>query len=303
MGLGAVFEVAIRVVRRHVAVLLPLALLFIGPGALLTAATGVRFNEVALDILQVGPDGEVPAPPELLTEAELERVGGALVAFLLATALAGALATVGALGFSAVVGADYHGRTVTFGAALRTSLRGTLAALGVVLVTSLITIAILVTGTALIVLALVLVAGGRVDAGGPGAFLALVVGVATVFSIVYLTMRWAMAVPAIALEGEGPRGALRRSWDLTTEHVWRTLAVILLGSLATAILSTLVAQVLALVVVDALAAPLGLDTLIAESLVVAVGAVLLAPVVPVVVAVLYHDLRVRRDAWEPGLDP
>ena len=50
MRLGQVFEVGRRILVRHWSVLLLIALLFTGPGALLSSATALRFTEVAIDL-------------------------------------------------------------------------------------------------------------------------------------------------------------------------------------------------------------------------------------------------------------
>jgi hypothetical protein len=296
MGLGSVFEVGVRILRRHYGVLLMLALIFIGPAALLTAATGVRLSEVAVAVLPINDEGLIDSGPIALTPDQLERLGGAIVALLLATSFAGVLATVAALGFSAIVGADYHGRSMNLSETVRACLRGALAVLGVVIVTTVIIVAIIAAGVGLSLGAVNLLGSGGIQQGGPGVFVALILVVAMVLAVVYLTMRWAMAVPAIALDGEGARGALRRSWHLTADNIWRTFAAVMLATLATAILSAVVSGALALVVVDVFAAQLGLDVVIAETVVLAAASVLVAPLLPVVVAVLYHDLKVRRDS-------
>jgi hypothetical protein len=300
MGIGSVFEVSVRIFRRHFAVLLPLSLLFVGPAALLTASTGVRFNEVVAGILPVAEDGFIATVPIALTEAELERFLGATGAFLLATSFAGALGTIAALGFSTVVGADYVGAVSSVVLALRSCLRGALAVIGMVIVTTAITLLILVGGALLIAGVIAGLSGGNVGGGGIGVFVALIVGVAMVLAVIFLTMRWATAVPAIALDGSGVLDALRRSWHLTTDNLMRTIAIVVLGTLVTAILTALLAQLFALVFVDLLATQLGLDTGIAEALSVAAASVMVAPLMPLLLAVLYHDLKVRRDSWEPA---
>ena len=296
MGLGQVMEVGARIMRRRFGVLLVLSLLFVGPAALLTAATGGTFNETARDILGPGAGFFDTQTPVLSTD-DAERLAGALGAFFLASAVAGLITTIGALGFSRVVGDDHADRASEVGTALRACFAGALRVLGLAILTSLIVAAIALGGGLVAFLALT-IGGGDPFRGGPGAFLALIVGVAIVVAIVYLTLRWAVAVPAIALEQAGVTEALRRSWHLTSDNIWRTLVILVLGSLVTAILSALVATLLALVV-GPLAGALGLDPGIAIDLVGAAATVLFAPFVPVLLAVLYHDLIVRRDSWDP----
>ena len=93
---------------------------------------------------------------------------------------------------------------------------------------------------------------------------------------------------------EGPH-AFARSWHLSGDNVWRCFGIVAIGTIITALVGGLVAQLLSLVLVDGLASALGLDPLIAGAIAVAAASVLLAPLMMVWVAVLYFDLRVRRD--------
>ncbi|CAN5819408.1 hypothetical protein BH23CHL8_BH23CHL8_31310 [soil metagenome] len=299
MGVFTIVDVALRIMRRHLGAALVLSLVVIGPGALLTAATGVRFNEEALDLLSLADTGSASSPP-VLTASQVEGLVRAAAAFILASAFAGVLGALAALGFSAIVRSDYLAGRTGAQAALRTSLARALPALGVVLLTSLLIVAIIAGGVALMVVAMATLSAGSFEAGGPGVFLALVAGVATVLAVVYLTLRWAVALPLIALEGAGVRSALARSWQLTADGVWRTFAVVGLAGLIAAILAALLSNVLALVLVDVLAPELGLDVVVTEAVVAALASVVLAPLAPVAAAVLYHDLRVRRENCSPG---
>jgi hypothetical protein len=293
MGVGRVLDVGFRIVRRHWAVLLGLAVLFVGPGALLTAATGVRFTDVAIDVFPALGEGVIDENVAI-TEAELERLVGALIAYVGATIVAGVLASIGALGFSAVVGADYHHRGIAFGEGLRTAVARVPSALVFILVTTVVIVAIALAGLALIVVTGSVLGSGTLVQGGPGVFLALLIVVAIVVLVAYLTMRWAPALPVLAVEGGGWRRALSRSWFLSAENVWRIFAVVILASLATAVLTALASNVLAIVLVDVVASSIGLDPAVAMSVAAALATVLFAALAPVWTAVLYFDLRVRR---------
>lgn len=297
MRIGMVIEVALRILRRHWASVLALALLFAGPAALLTAATGMRFNSVALDIFPGIREGLLDDAP-LLTAAQVERLAGALGAYLAATLVAGVLGSIGAVAFGAVVLADYSGRRSELGEALRTCLRRTPSVLAFVLVTTILVVSMAIAALVAMSLALSLSSTGAIERGGPGVFMALVIAVALVVAIAYLTVRWAMAFPAMAIEDAGWRVALARSWYLSGDNVWRVFVVVLVGGLATVFVAALISQLLAVVIVDLLAVPAGLDSTVAESVAIALGTVLLAPLSPVLLAVLCLDLRVRRDV--PG---
>lgn len=294
LRLGQVLEIGVRILRRHWPVMLLLALLFAGPGALLTAATGMRFNDVILDIFPSIQDGQMDSDV-VMTQAQLDRALNALFPYLAATVVAGVLSSIGALAFAAVVADDYHARTPSLALALRRCLARTPGALGFILLTTLIVVGVLVLGALSMAAALIILPTSSVTAGGPGVFLALIAGVATAVAVVYLTMRWAPAFPAMVEEDIGTRDAFRRSWHLSGDNVWRILVIALLGALVTALVSSLLAGVFSLLLVDGLAPLFGLDELVAESIGLALGAVLLAPLVPVLTAVLYFDLRARRD--------
>ncbi len=305
MRLGQILEVGVRILRRHWPTMLVLALLFAGPGALLTSATGVRFTEVALDILPSLEEGLVDADASI-TRAELDRALEALWPYLAASVLAGVLLSIGALAFSAVVADDYHGRAPSLGPVLRACLRRTPAALGFMLITTLLTIAVVLLGVVGMSVATMVLPSASITAGGPGVFLALVVGVAMAVAVVYLTMRWAPAFPAMIEESIGTREALRRSWHLSGDNVWRIFFIALFAALLTAIAGSVLSQLFSLLLVGALAPSLGLDELVAETIALALGSLILAPLAPVLTAVLYFDLRARRDVpqtEEPDPDP
>lgn len=297
MRFGTILDVGLRIVRRHWAVLLGLAVLFVGPGALLTAATGARFTEVAIELFPGLEDGVIESNL-VITEAELDRLLGALTAYVGAVIVAGVLASIGALGFSAVVGADYFHRGIGLGEVLRVTIGRAASALLFILVTSVLIVAVALAGLLLIVVASGVMGAGTLEGGGPGVFAILLIVVALVGLMAYLTMRWAPAFPIMANEDAGWRRALSRSWHLSGDNVWRIVGVVLFAALATAVLTALVAQLLSIVLVDGVAAAIGLDPTIVTAVVTAAAAVLLAALAPVWIAVLYFDLRSRRDPPE-----
>jgi hypothetical protein len=130
-------------------------------------------------------------------------------------------------------------------------------------------------------------------------FLAIVVGISAVVLGALLIVRFALPGAVLAGEGGGPVRALRRSWTLTSDHTWRTFAVLALVAIVVAIIGSTLVELLAAVITDGIAASFGLRDL-SDALLSALVSTLLAPVGGVVVGVLYCDLRVRRDGWQPG---
>jgi hypothetical protein len=293
MTVGSVLEVGVGIMRRQLWVLLALAFVFQGPAALLTSAAGLFLADAFLEVFPGLATGEAPTRLEL-SASEQARLLEASALLLGATALGGVMGSITALSHTAIVAADHDGRRTTFREAAVLALRRAVVGFGVVIVSTLVIlgVAALAVGAAI---ALLVVMPPPPGGGGPGVFLALVVAVAAFLAIVVLTVRWTAAIPVAALEAGGPLRALARSWRLTAGHGWRTLAVLVIGGLGASIVGALIGQVLAIVVVDVVAARM--DALVAGELVVGLlASVLVAPIVPVIVAVLYHDLRLRRDS-------
>jgi hypothetical protein len=274
-----------------------LAALFVIPGALATVAFGARFDDVAGDLMPALSDG-ILGGETTLTSSDAERLVGALIAYLGASIVAGLLGSIGAVGFSRLLAPEARIGPGDLGDALRTSLRRTPSVVAFAVVTSLIVLVIAAAALAVVVLLLGTQAAGT--RGGPAVFGALIVGVALVLAVVYLTLRWTPAYALMALEEAGWRRALSRSWQLSGDHIWRILAVVALGTLVSFALAAVVSQVLAFVIVDGLAPRIGFDPAAAESLIVVCGAVLAAPITPVLVAVLSLDLRARHGESGPS---
>lgn len=296
LPVGALLEVGFRVMRRHWAVLLGLSFLLGSPAALLSAAASVPLGDALLRILpQTGA-----ATPTGISDAQLRQLGDGLLLSVVGDIVAGILAAVVAIGCSTVVALDYRARRVTFGDTLAQALTHALTALGVALVMGLTQVGIVAAGGVGAVAMLLAFSPEGPGAGGPGVFLALIVGVATVLLVVLMSIRWTLAIPVVAVEGVGPIDALRRSWHLTRDSAWRTFGVLVLLAILVTVLGALLAQLLAVVIVDLLLGPAGLEV-IGETLVSTLVALLLAPVTAVILTVYLFDQKVRRDRWDlPG---
>jgi hypothetical protein len=295
MSLSTVFDVGTRILRRHWSVLLLLALLFVGPGALLSSATALRFSEVFIDVFPELQDGVLVDSGRGLSPSELERVIDAVMPFLGASLLAGVLGSIGALGFSATVAEDYHARPAETGTVLRTSLRRTPSALVFMLVTGLLITGLIVVGLVSMSVVTLILPAASVGGGGPGVFIALIIAVALAVALVYLTMRWAPAFPSMVEEGVGWREALRRSWHLSGDNVLRIFVVSIVVALVTAMVSSVLGALFDALLTGFVGPALGLDELVTSTVALAVASVIVAPAMAVFTAVLYFDLRARRD--------
>jgi Membrane domain of glycerophosphoryl diester phosphodiesterase len=142
--------------------------------------------------------------------------------------------------------------------------------------------------------------------------LAVLTGLATVLGFLLLVVPgllifvgWSMAAPALLLEGQGVAGAIRRSWALTRGSFWRVFGILVLTAIIVGIASAVIVVPLGLV---SLLVGLGLGggsstgVLVAQQIVQQVGSAVAGsifyPFQAAVSALLYIDLRMRRE----GLD-
>lgn len=292
----ALLEVAARIIRRHAVPLLAISGLFQFPSSLLDAAGQQRLGQ-ALSPLIVGAATNEPrllAPTSdqsrTILEALLLLAGTSVVGTLL-----GAIAT---LAFTTAVLADYHGRSSTVRGMVRVALRRALPALVAALAVALALLGVITAAVVLGVGVLALVPAPAGGVGGPGAFLAIVVAVSAALVAIVLLVR--LALPAAVLAGEegGALRSLRRSWYLTGGNTWRAFGVLASVAIVLTIVGSTLLELLAAVVTDGIAAGMGLAD-VSDALLSALVSTLLAPIGGVVLAVLYLDLRVRRDGWQP----
>lgn len=298
LPVASLLEVAGRIIRRNVGPLLAAAALFQLPSSLADAAAQQRLGR-ALAPLVVGLDTDTPrvlSPTSEQAHAILESLL-LLAGTSIVGALLGALAT---LAFTAAVLDDYHGRRPTLGGMVRTAIGRALPALGAALLASIALLAVVVGAVVLAAAALTLLPASDGGVGGPGAFLAILVGVSAVVVAVVVMVRLALSAAVLAAEPGGAIRALRRSWHLTGDNTWRAFAVLGIVAMVLTIVGSTLLELAAVIITDGLAAGVGLAD-VSDALLAALVSTLLAPIGGVVLGVLYLDLRVRRDGWQPTL--
>jgi hypothetical protein len=130
--------------------------------------------------------------------------------------------------------------------------------------------------------------------------MSICVGIGLVLLLVpgiFLAVKWSMTFPAIVAERAGPFAALRRSWELTRGHWWRTF-----GTLLVVVLISFVLSIAILVGFGAAVATSdSISELAFAVLLTAVTIIVLAilyPLTAAVVTVLYYDLRVRNEGFD-----
>lgn len=124
-------------------------------------------------------------------------------------------------------------------------------------------------------------------------------GIALLVALVWVTARTLLVPPALMLEGKRFWPTVARAWRLTRGSFWRLLGIYLLANLLVSVLMYLF-LVPASVVAGLIAATSGSDdlTVLVSALGQIVGLTLSTTFLAAVVALLYVDVRVRRE----GLD-
>ncbi len=140
-----------------------------------------------------------------------------------------------------------------------------------------------------------------------GGLLIFVGIVGAVVLSVLLTVRWALAAPALVLEKASVVTALRRSWRLTSGSFWRVLGIVLLTAIIVAIgqgaLSVPFSGLAELVPEGPPGATLGptVGRLLVSGIGGIVSGAVFLPFGAAASALLYIDLRMRREALDVRL--
>lgn len=160
------------------------------------------------------------------------------------------------------------------------------------------------------IVVLVLILVGLSLALEDAAVVIVVIGIlAAVVVAVWLNIKWVMAPAALMLEGVGPIAALRRSWTLTTGNWWRTFGILVLTAIIVSIITQVVAtpvSFLAFGFGSFTSAPASTEDALLESLpVLLIVQVVTAVFTAIgfafqagVTALLYVDLRIRREGFD-----
>jgi hypothetical protein len=129
-----------------------------------------------------------------------------------------------------------------------------------------------------------------------GLLLSVIVVLAALVGGLIAYARLSIATPALVLEALSPWAAIRRSWELTSQHVGRAFGVIL----SLVVVELLIGIVLG-TLVGALSAPFGVSTplgLAVRDLGQLVVSLLEAPILATGLTLFYFDLRVRKEAFD-----
>jgi hypothetical protein len=210
------------------------------------------------------------------------------------------------------VSETYLGRTSTVAAAYKSALGKVWRLLGVAVNVLLrlfgiaIAVSIVVGGVGVLLIAGATAAvSGAVAAARPAAVVFVVLMVVALYAViivamVYLALRYAVAIPVLMLEDLGVLASIRRSVQLTKGRRGQVFIALLLAAVISAVGSLVfyapfyVASLVAISRSHALPAWLSLMSSVSS----AVGRSLTGPIFLIVIVLCYYDTRIRKEAFD-----
>ncbi|MFE4614588.1 oxidoreductase [Streptomyces sp. NPDC056747] len=318
LNLGAILSGTFAAFGRHwkqlfgfTAAVYGTALLFVGATiGIAFAAVGDLFPAV-FDV----PTGEEPRWDDVrpLIVAFVLVWIGALIAMVCANALMAAACPT-------VIQEAVLGRPTTFGALWRRSWSRMPAVLGTVLLTSLalaLPFAILIAGMVGMFLAMFAASNTSSDITDGNwlllPVLAFLLALLVTPLALWIWVKFSLAPAAAVMEGQGAIASMRRSSTLIRGFWWRSFGILLLVAVATTFVSWLIQQILSVLATAPLAAIdfTGDDaTAVIAAFVVIFAFLVVGQLVsqlvvsvfpPMVAALLYVDLRIRKENLAPDL--
>ena len=285
MAVAELVDGAVRLYRRNLLLIVAIGAIVQVPFAVLqfvgyvASGAGSRLDEINSILKQ--PSGTISAADTDLLRHDL----AAYIAYLVLVYLVQyfVVQPLQLAPITSAVSERYLGRPASIGGAYRATLRRLRPLATMLLLQAL---ALLVPIGLLVALAL---AGGAAGAG-----IAVLLGLAFVIVAVVVGVRWTLAAQVIVVEGTTGAGGLRRSWALLRGAFWRTLGIRVL-------LSVLVGIVSAIVVVPVTLVEGGLSSTAQQAVnevVSTLATVMVTPITLVALALLYYDMRIRREAFD-----
>lgn len=143
------------------------------------------------------------------------------------------------------------------------------------------------------------------DRLGPALWLSIlvIIGLVAGFLVffvpgVWLAVAWSVALPVLLVEGRSGTAALRRSSELVRGHWWATFGKLFVAY----VLALVAADVVAAIVTTPVALAAGSDSFAALAVgdaATAITSMFTTPFVAAVTALIYFDLRGRREGYDP----
>ena len=237
--------------------------------------------------------------------SSFQSSGGTLTTFLVLYGVIIALAIVSGLlqqlsqgALTAAVANSYLDKPVSFSDSYRQMFARLGALLGVIALQFLVYLAFIVPFIILFLIGAGLGAFGSGGSGGGFAVvcLAFLLFIVAMVGVIYVSVRWTAATPAVIVEKLGPVDALRRSWALIQNSWWRTVGLTLLLSLLGAAIAQGPAFLVGIFTV-LLTRNLVLQQVITGGITTLVGLVYL-PIQLIAITLYYFDLRTRKEGYD-----
>ena len=297
LGLGELLDGAVQTMRQNPRVMLGLSAAVMAVAGVLSTVFMVAGLPRMLSALE--SPGEQTSPARIA-----DLVGGGVAGFVVPVALQ-VLAVVVLSGvLTLAVSEAVLGRRPTVGQVWAKARPRVPALIGLSLLTGLLsTLAVAaLVGPGIALLAVSGVVGG----------VALLVGVpAALVLVVWVSVRLAFAAPALLLEDLGVVAAIRRSWRLVDRSWWRVLGVLLDMTIIASVINGLLQAPFSIIgtILAAVAAPdspsSATSAVLISTVITNIGGVVAstvtAPFAAAVTALLYIDLRIRREGLDVAL--
>jgi hypothetical protein len=303
IGLGEIIDGSIATIRRNPKATLGLTAVVMAASTAITTAIAVGY------LPSLGRFSQRASSGQQLTSADYAPFLGWLATYGLVSVLLGLVATVILIGMlTTVVGRAALGQGTTVSQAWQQA-RGRIGALtGLVFLI----LAIFIALWAVLIGVPVLVS---LVSGGAGVALAIPAFIAAIPLTIFLWVKTSVAPSAIVLERLSPTASIGRSWRLTKRSFWRVFwiwiaayLVVLLAGLVLDVPFRIIAALLTGAGGLGFGTPstsLGGGTLITYLVIGGVGSLVAAtvtrPMIAGVAALLYIDLRMRREGLDIAL--
>jgi hypothetical protein len=276
MRLGEILDGSFNIYRRHFGLFMRLSLILVW----LPTAAGIYLN------LRFSN-----SPFELLSLLEA-NIAGSIGIFLLLLVVWSACSLLLKAGTIRIISDSYLGHEPELGASLRFGTEKIIPLLLVALSKTLL-LFLLYIAAALVVGLLFFM--GRLISSGVGGLMVFAGAIAAIWFVTWVLCAYAMTTPIVVLEDlSSSFDAFGRSWELTRGARGKVAGTI--------VVTWLISQFLPQMVIGGISGALGVagnESLQPAFVVVAsLMGIVLAPILPCALTLLYYDLRVRREAFD-----
>lgn len=274
MQLGEILDGSFNIFRRHFGLFMRLSILLVWLPAAVVMYFQVRFSN--------NPLGAIA-----LLE---ERTGTVILAGLVWLVIATAAGLMLKAGTIRIISDSYLGQEPDLGSALRLGIEKIVPMLLVSISKSLLVFIIFLFGVGGLV-ALVMV--GKMAGPAMSGLVGFSGGVGLVWLVIFVACGYGLTTPIVVLEDlSSSFDAFGRSWELTRGAKRKILM--------TAAVAWLISQFLPQMVVSSISGVLGASSALQPLFIVAAAllSIVLAPILPCALTLLYYDLRVRREAFD-----